>query len=494
MSNIQIRDADAREEWNDDTRSTNASSPDLITALRAVEVFADLPGEQLRWFAENAEERRLQVGDILIRKGEPAETMIVVLEGEIQARPEEAQINSYIYIARAGDPATEVSGKLPFSRMSEWASTARATLPTRVLVFHSRLFPEMLGRMPLLAERLVGVMSDRVREFTRANEQRDKLISLGKLSAGLAHELNNPASAARRAADELTGTLEELRAADLRLCRHNLTGEQRRFVAEFEREAIVVASESQPLSALEQSDHEDELNTWLDSHGVKDGWKLSTALVEAGVDVAALELVAKQIEGGAVADVLARIAAQLSTARLTSDIKTSAGRISELVGAIKEYSYMDKAPVQRIDLRKSLENTLLILKYKLKKKSVSVTREYDESVPSVTAYGSELNQVWTNLIDNAVDAMAEGGELKVRTKLEPADVLIEIRDDGAGISPEVQPRIFEPFYTTKGVGEGTGLGLDTVYRIVRRHRGDIRVESKPGDTCFQVRLPLDIKE
>jgi signal transduction histidine kinase len=192
----------------------------------------------------------------------------------------------------------------------------------------------------------------------------------------------------------------------------------------------------------------------------------------------------------ALGDVLARVAAQLSTAKLIGDIKTSVGRISELVGAIKEYSYMDQASVQEVDLHKGLDNTVLILRYKLRKKNIDVVRDYAHDLPHITAYGSELNQVWTNLIDNAVDAMGDGGRLKIRTKLEPTDVLVEIRDDGPGIPVDAQTHIFEPFYTTKPVGEGTGLGLDAVSRIVRKHRGNIRFQSKPGDTCFQVRLPL----
>jgi signal transduction histidine kinase len=214
-------------------------------------------------------------------------------------------------------------------------------------------------------------------------------------------------------------------------------------------------------------------------------------LVEAGIGVESLRPVIAHIGGEALGDVLARIAAQLRTARLVKDIKASATRISELVGAIKEYSYMDQAPVQEIDLHRGLENTLLILNHKLKKKSITVTRDYAEDLPRITAFGSELNQVWTNLIDNAIDAMPEGGRLKVRTKREPAGVLIEVRDNGPGIPPEARARIFEPFFTTKPVGEGTGLGLDTSMRIVRKHRGNLRFETKPGDTCFQVRLPLD---
>ena len=417
--------------------------------------------------------------------------MAIYLEGEIHAYRDESAHDGFVFIARAGDPSSEVSGMLPFSRMTVLSATGRAVTKVRVLLFPVRLFPEMMQRMPLLVQRLVGIMSDRVRAVTIADQQRDKLIALGKLSAGLAHELNNPAAGATRAANDLIATLEELRAADLRLCRHNLTGEQHAAIRAFERDAIEHTATATRLNSLEQSDQEEVVAAWLDEHGIGDAWKLSANLVEAGIDAAALERLLSKIEAGAFGDVLARISAQLAAAKLASEIKTGTARISELVGAIKEYSYMDQASVQEVDVHKALESTLLILKYKLRKKSIVLTREYADALPRIKAYGSELNQVWTNLIVNAVDAMPEGGTLKVRTKREPTDILVEIRDNGSGIPADLRSRIFEPFFTTKPVGEGTGLGLDTVARIVRKHRGNIRFESKPGDTCFQVRLPLE---
>ena len=474
----------------DDTN--NASSPkDIVEALRHVAVFADLPDDQLQWFADNVEERRMAPGEVLFRKGEPADILAVYLEGEVRAYLNEEAHDGAVYMASAGDPKTEVSGMLPFSRMTEWSATGYVLSNMRVLLFPTRLFPEMMQRMPVLVQRLVGLMSDRVREVTAADQQRDKLIALGKLSAGLAHELNNPAAGATRAANDLIAVLAELRSADLRLCSHDLTAEQHASIRAFESAAIEHTITAKQLNSLEQSDLEDLLVTWLEEHGIEDPWKLSNNLVEAGIDASALERMLGEVETSAIADVLARVNSQLAAAKLAREIKTGTARISELVAAIKEYSYMDQVSVQDVDVHKGLESTLLILKYKLKKKNIALTREYADDLPHIKAYGSELNQVWTNLIVNAIEATSEGGKLKVRTKKEPIDILVEIRDNGSGIPENVKTRVFEPFYTTKPVGEGTGLGLDTVARIVRRHRGNIRFESKPGDTCFQVRLPID---
>jgi len=321
------------------------------------------------------------------------------------------------------------------------------------------------------------------------DQQREKLTALGKLSAGLAHEMNNPASAARRASEVLRHCTHDLRKANARLDRVTLTPEQRTLIAEIEDCLIDSMASAPVLDSLVQSDREDEMTAWLERRGIPQARRFAPGLVEANVDQNDLDRLTEKFDAKVLPDVLMRVVSALSAERLTREIEASTGRISELVRAIKEYSYMDQLPEQEIDIHSGIESTLTMLKFRLKK-GVNVIREYDKTIPRIFAHGSELNQVWTNLIDNAIDAMGGKGELRIRTARELDMLLVEITDNGPGIPKEVQPQIFDPFFTTKGVGEGTGLGLDTVYRIVRSHHGEITLESRPGKTCFQVRLPL----
>ena len=450
--------------------------------LLHVSTFADLPDDQIEWFLSQSQEMSIKAGETYTRQGDPADAMFVILEGELQGRVEFAG-ETFIFTTRAG----EITGVLPFSRMKTFAVTGRAMTDTRALRFPAAQFQELVQKMPELAKRLVGLMSDRIRETTRIEQQRDRLAGLGKLSAGLAHELNNPASAAKRAAGLLREVMKRIKDASHELGRRDLTAAQR---SEIERlEASFIQQNDPPADSLTITDLEDQIDSLLRSHGQNDLWQLAADLARKNVKPEVLESLFANLGPQIARAALVRIAASVEIGNLLNELESSTSRISDLVLAIKEYTYMDQSPVQSVDVVKGLENTLTILNYKLKR-GVTVHREYEKVPLLVNSFGSELNQIWTNLIDNAIDAMNGSGDLRIRTYREDDCVVVEIADNGPGISPEVEAHIFEPFFTTKGVGEGTGLGLDTVQRIVRKHRGSIQVTSEPGNTRFQVYLPL----
>ena len=450
--------------------------------LKRVPVFAELPDDQIAWFLAHATEMRLKAGEAYSRQGDAADSMFVILEGRFQGRGELGG-ESVAFDLEAGD----VTGVLPFSRMKILPVTVRAETDSHALRFPAAMFPDLIQKMPELTKGLVGLMADRIRETTRMEQQRDRLASLGKLSAGLAHELNNPASAARRAASQLRDSLKRIKDASHDLGRRALTPEQK---SEIEKlEGSFVQRDGPPPDALTISDQEDKIDSLLRSHGQNDLWQLAADLARRSVKPDALESLFAAVDAGTARAALVRIAASVEIADLLNEIESSTSRISDLVKAIKEYTFMDQAPVQNVDIVKSLETTLTILNHKLKH-GVTVSRDYQKVPLLVNSFGSQLNQVWTNIIDNAIDAMNGKGELRVRTFREDNCAVVEIKDNGPGISPEIESHIFEPFFTTKGVGEGTGLGLDTVQRIVKKHRGTIQVTSKPGDTRFQIWLPL----
>jgi signal transduction histidine kinase len=450
--------------------------------LLRVPIFADLPDDQLDWFIAQSQELHVKAGDSYSRQGEPADAMFVILEGRLQGRGEIGG-ETVTFSIEAGN----VTGVLPFSRMKQFTVSIRAETDSCGLRFPASLFPDLVQKMPELTKRLVGLMSDRIRETTRLEQQRDRLASLGKLSAGLAHELNNPASAAKRAASQLRDALKRIRDASHELGRRSLTPAQKSEILAVEES--FVQQDTPPPDALTISDLEERIDSLLRSHGQSDLWQLAADLARKSVRPEVLESLFESLGADTARAALVRIAASVEIATLLNEIESSTSRISDLVCAIKEYTYMDQAPVQNVDIVRSLETTLTILNHKLKR-GVVVEREYQKIPLLVNSFGSELNQVWTNIIDNAIDAMGGKGEIRVRTYRDDGCVVVEIGDNGPGISPAVKPHIFEPFFTTKGVGEGTGLGLDTVQRIVKKHRGNIQVSSKPGDTRFQVWLPL----
>jgi signal transduction histidine kinase len=447
-------------------------------------LFPKLPDDALEEMKQFGKEIELNAGDVLFNEGDSNYNFHVVLEGEIEITKQVGAETKVLAVHRRG----EFMGELSMLTGSSSIASARAIAPSRVLQIDVETFRHILIECSPIADVILTAMAGRTKDVEVQLRQQEKMAALGKMSAGLAHELNNPGAAARRAASQLRENFHNLQTLSLQL--NLLSKEQLKFIYEIQQQATQYACHASKLDPITQSDQEDEITQWLEDHDVSQSWKLAPTLVNAGIDIEKLDTLADNIPVDCLCGVLKWLDATLSSFGLIYEIEQSTVRISELVKAIKGYSYMDQAPLQEIDIHEGIENTLLILHHRLKK-GVIVKREYDCTLPKICAYASELNQVWTNLIDNAVDAMNGKGDLTIRTYRENNCLGVEIADTGLGIPPAIQSRIFEPFFTTKQVGKGTGLGLEITYRIVvNKHHGDIHFESQPGNTRFRVRLPI----
>ena len=460
----------------------------MITAddLRTIDVFSDQDEDALEWLASVAREQVAAEGDAPFESGAKAEEMMAVVEGGYQIFVNRGGARTLFGTVRAG----EISGLLPYSRMERFAGDGVAIGPSRFAIIHQDHFPEMLNRMPEVGKRWVARMTDRVRETSRGEVQREKMMALGKLSAGLAHELNNPAAAIRRSVADLRARMEAMPALVTRLTGHGLTPDQ----LEAARGALMTCSAPTPgtLSTVERSEREDALADWLDDHDVPDAYVVAEVLADEGVTPQALDRLAENVDAAALADVILWIEKGLASHRLLGEIEGASGRISDLVASVKGYTHRDQSPDrQLVDIHAGIDQTLTMLGHVVRKQSVHVARAYGDDVPEVCAYPGEINQVWTNLLDNALDAVGENGRIEIGTRVEGALVCVTIADDGSGIPADVQDQIFEPFFTTKDPGKGTGLGLDIVNRIVMQHEGTISVESEPGRTVFEVCLPIE---
>lgn len=438
--------------------------------------------------------------------------MHFVLKGEIHVRRNNSGAIR-VFIGRAG----QMTGKLPFSRMKNYGGNGYCVGSGWSLNIHESLFPAMLEAIPSMAQRAVNVLLDRTREVTRMEQQAEKLNSLGKLAGNLAHELNNPASAAQRSAASLFGELRQYGEQRYRLGRMHLSDEQDAALRSWydrtrQQMCEYCTTGAAEPSAIAIADREDLLGRWLADHNIPEPWSLAPALAESPLTIAQLDSLAAIASPEVLALAVPTFASSLSVERMAETVIDSTSRIFDLITAIKDYSYMDLAPIQEVDLADSLDNTLAMFQSRLQ--HIRVEREYDPSLGTISAYGSELNQVWTALLENAIEAIESnpastdapaatstanhtrsashpGGVIHLKICLSARDVLVEIWDNGPGIPAELQSRVFEPFFTTKAPGRGLGLGLDTAQRIVHKHSGSLTLQSRPGATCFQVRLPLD---
>jgi signal transduction histidine kinase len=461
----------------------------IAEALERIGPLHGLSFEDRLWLARHGQERIASAGEILFEEGAPVEHMLLILKGELHVRRQRTGPMS-LFVGRSG----QMTGLLPFSRMKSYGGQGFAATDVWALLVHRSLFPEMLAAIPSMAQRVVSSLLDRVREVTRIEQQAEKLNALGKLAGNLAHELNNPASAAQRAASGLDQELRANRRNRFQLINLCLTDEQITAVEDWERKVLagLVQSpdfpETQPASVALLA-REESMRAWLAALGCPDPWEVAAPLAEQGATVDELNELHALLPADATCVSLQFFARYLRSSRSVSTLMSSTARIFDIISAVKDYSFMDRAPILEVDVPAGLDATVQMLQSRMT--NVTITRDYEPNLPTISAYGGELNQVWTALLENALDALGNQGEIRLTCRQESDMLLVEIWDTGPGIPPELQDRIFEPFFTTKAPGQGLGLGLDNAMRIVRKHRGHIGVKSEPGSTCFRVRLPLE---
>ncbi|MEX1188688.1 MAG: ATP-binding protein [Bacteroidia bacterium] len=462
-----------------------------ISELTAFEVFKDIPEEQLTWFLSKSEERIFQDGELLFGPDEPMLHTHVIMTGNVKVLLSTNNQQREIYLLTPG----EITGTLPYSRATTSRASGIAKGETRVISFHKENYHELICNNHELTTRFVHEMTTRVREFTQLQTQNEKMMALGKLSAGLAHELNNPASAIVRSSTSLKEHLQLMPDSFKKITSIDMTDEQVDLINDRMLSRINDSDRASiKLSMMERANREDDLVDWMDDHQVEDAMEMAENFVEFGFDQVDFDFFIETIPEAHLGPVLGWINGNLVTEKMVSDIQEASKRIASLVSSVKNFTHMDRAgDKQKSNLHDGIRNTLTMLNHKMKKSNVKLIENFDPELPEANIMVSELNQVWTNIIDNAIDVLetVEDPTLEITTSSDGSFIRVHIIDNGPGIPDEIKNRIFEPFFTTKSIGKGTGLGLDVVTRIVSQHNGKISLESKPGKTDFEVCIPIN---
>lgn len=463
--------------------------------LKNVPLFADLPEADLDRLCEMVEEVRLEAGKDLFKEGSPGDMAYVIKEGELEIVKDSS--GREVLLAVRGDPGT-VIGEMALLQAAPRSATVRARKDTTLLAIHQAQLDQLLNTSSSAARAMLHTVLARWRATEAIVHQSEKMAQLGTMTAGIAHELNNPAAAVKRSSGQLQQTMSELDKAQAQLAGLELSDAQQGRLKTLAEEARQNATRPPEMDALARSDREYEFEEWLEDLGVDEAWALAPMLVNLDYDTEQTESLASDFDPEQLATVIRWLGTLYDIHNLLAEIGQGAERISGIVKALKTYSFLDQAPVQTVDVHKGLDDTLLILRNKLRSGNISVRREYDPELPKIQAYGSELNQLWTNIIDNAADALEnkeDPREIVIRTQSDNGWINVEIEDNGPGIPESIQSKVYDPFFTTKPPGKGTGLGLNISYNIVvEKHRGDIKVFSRPGKTRFMIKLPVNFED
>lgn len=456
--------------------------------LKKVPLFASMPDHDLDRLCEMVTEVHLNPGEELFAEGSPGDKAYIIETGEIEILKASGERNVLLAVRKSGD----VIGEMSLLEAAPRFASGRARIESKLLAISHSQLDELLNTSASAARSLLFTITSRLRSTELMLRQSEKMAQLGTLTAGIAHELNNPAAAVQRGTSQLNTTIAQLQEAQIGLSRLALSANNWDKLSELNTLIRDRASNHLVIDTLERSDREYEIEDWLNSQGIPDAWEHAPTLVDLGLSQDQLSDLAGDFSSEQLVEVITWMGASYNSYSLLEEINQGSERISEIVKSLKSYAYLDQAPIQSVDVHEGLDNTLVMLRHKLKE-GIDVKREYAENLPNIQAYGSELNQVWTNIIDNAVDAMNGKGKIFIKTRQDGEWVVVELEDNGPGIPEDIQEQIFSPFFTTKAVGKGTGLGLNISYKIIEKHSGEIKVFSKPGKTRFQVSLPVDFQ-